>query len=214
MKKHITILFISLLSISVYAQEMWGTANSNYSGTMGTFLNPSTIVDAPYKYEIHFWGGNFFAGNNFVYIPSDKKVISRSFAGDFGNEKLVYDAGKDKKYDAYMKSMIIGPSFISNKGNSAWGFHTAVRNEWSATNIPYHFSKMMFEKFDYNTLWNQNFSSDPFSTAMLSWGEIGGTYGRVFMNTEKEFGITLTPLRQSFEETFTDPRYSEVVIDR
>ena len=34
------------------------------------------------------------------------------------------------------------------------------------------------------------------------------------VDTEKEFGIKLTPLEQAFQETFTDERYSHIVIKR
>ncbi|MBK7851504.1 MAG: hypothetical protein IPJ66_10310 [Bacteroidetes bacterium] len=38
---------------------MWGISNSNYSGNMGIFLNPATIVGAPYKYEFNIIAGDF-----------------------------------------------------------------------------------------------------------------------------------------------------------
>ncbi len=42
------------------------------------------------------------------------------------------------------------------------------------------------------------------------------TNGEYFtgVDTEKEFGITLTPLEQAFQETFTDERYSHILIKR
>ncbi|MBK8363876.1 MAG: hypothetical protein IPL24_09375 [Bacteroidetes bacterium] len=58
MKKIILSLLIFISQFS-YGQEMWGISNSNYSGNMGIFLNPSEIVGAPYKYEINLIAGDF-----------------------------------------------------------------------------------------------------------------------------------------------------------
>lgn len=52
----------------------------------------------------------------------------------------------------------------------------------------------------------------PFTTSQLKALTIGDYFEGV--DTQAEFGITLTPLQQAMEETFTDPRYAEVLIDR
>lgn len=51
----------------------------------------------------------------------------------------------------------------------------------------------------------------PFTTSQLKALTIGDYFQGV--DTQKEFGITLTPLNQAMEETFTDSRYAEVLID-
>src|SRR5258706_15330827 len=79
----LTILFCFTISLTVNAQEMWGISNSNYAGNMGIFLNPSTIVAAPYKYDFNFFTLNVFAENSFVYVPSKYKVIPTAIEGDY-----------------------------------------------------------------------------------------------------------------------------------
>ena len=74
MKKIILSLCI-LISHFSYGQEMWGISNSNYSGNMGIFLNPSTIVGAPYKYEINIIAGDFFAENSYIYFPKEENIL-------------------------------------------------------------------------------------------------------------------------------------------
>lgn len=51
----------------------------------------------------------------------------------------------------------------------------------------------------------------PFTTSQLKALTIGDYFQGV--NTQQEFGIALTPLKQAMEETFTDSRYAEVLID-
>ena len=52
----------------------------------------------------------------------------------------------------------------------------------------------------------------PFTASQLGALTIGDYFTGV--DTEKEFGITLTPLEQAFQETFNDERYSRIVIKR
>ena len=78
-------IFLSLLILIThfsYGQEMWGISNSNYSGNMGIFLNPSTIVGAPYKYEINIVAADFFAENSYIYFPQDKHIVWNSITGN------------------------------------------------------------------------------------------------------------------------------------
>lgn len=55
-------------------------------------------------------------------------------------------------------------------------------------------------------------SKPPFTTHQLKALTAGDYFDGE--DTEKTFGITLTPLQKSFEETFADPTYSHIVIGR
>jgi nucleoside-diphosphate-sugar epimerase len=57
------------------------------------------------------------------------------------------------------------------------------------------------------------FSKTPPFTASQLGALTNGDYF-TGVDTEKEFGITLTPLEQAFQETFNDERYSDIVIKR
>jgi nucleoside-diphosphate-sugar epimerase len=72
--------------------------------------------------------------------------------------------------------------------------------------IPYHLFDILLKIY---ALFDRH---PPFTSSQLHALTVGDYFQGV--NTQEEFGITLTPLQQAFEETFTDPRYSEVVIDR
>ena len=52
----------------------------------------------------------------------------------------------------------------------------------------------------------------PFTRSQLYALTVGDYFKGV--DTQREFGIKLTPVKKAFEETFADPRYSEVVIER
>ncbi len=182
------LLFFLLMVKAASAQEMLGISNSNYSGNMGIFLNPSTIVDAPYKYEFNLIAGDFFAQNTYMYSPTDRKIISRSLFGTVPNEINWFDNYNGATQKGFAHTLIIGPSYINDsKGTEAWGFHTAYRNEVSALDVPASLAKYVYQKYNYAPFNNQTFNSNPFSAAWLSFVELGGTYGKVYMETEKDF---------------------------
>ena len=195
----------------MHAQEMWGISSSNYSGTTGVLLNPSSIVGAPYKYTINILSGDHYFQNSYFYIPSDNKVVASTLRGEWSNATVKYDALHTTPQSGFFHTLTIGPSFYLNNGQSAWGFHTAYRNEISALDVPYTIVKMVSEKFDYAPYLNQDFHSDPFSIAMLSWGEVGVTYGKVLLTAEKDYikwGATVNALA-GFDGAYLDVRKLE-----
>src|SRR5882724_3538311 len=106
------LFFFYFIAIAASAQEMWGISNSNYSGNMGIFLNPSTIVGAPYKYELFLVGADLFGQNSYMYSPSDRKIITRSIFGTAPNETNWFDNYKGATQNGYAHTLIIGPSYI------------------------------------------------------------------------------------------------------
>lgn len=170
-----------------YGQEMWGISNSNYSGNMGIFLNPSTIVGAPYKYEINLIAGDFFAENTYIYYPQDKHIVWRGLTGNAGPGREYSFRSGLGTYNGFGHVLIIGPSYIKNNGDWAWGLHSAFRNETSVLDVPEYLATSFYNNFHDPRTFGLRFNSTPFSFASASWLELGGTYGRVFMETEKDY---------------------------
>ena len=181
------IIIFFLFSTRVSAQEMWGISNSNFSGNMGIQLNPSTIVAAPYKYELHYFSMDLFAQNNYIFLPAKANVIANGITGKLGSEKNFYDLFRDDPQSGFGHVDVIGPSFIYNNGHRAWGIHTAFRNELSALDVPTPVAKYIYEKYRFKPFVNKSFSSNPFSVAYMSWAELGGTYGKVLIEKERDF---------------------------
>src|SRR5205823_2301000 len=57
----------------------------------------------------------------------------------------------------------------------------------SAQKVPTPVSKYIYENYKYAPFVNQSFSAPAFRTAALSWYELGGTYGKVFYETEVHY---------------------------
>ncbi|HNS12132.1 MAG TPA: DUF5723 family protein [Bacteroidia bacterium] len=188
MKKIIILVFIFNFSgRTSLAQEMWGISNSNYAGNMGIFLNPSTIVAAPYKYDINLIALDVFAQNNYIYIPKREGILVNALFGNIGNEKIARDDFRGKRTKAFGHLLLIGPSYIRSKEQTGWGIHSAYRNEFSVLKAPAELSKMVYEEYNYQPAFGQRYRSDGFSAAWLGWLEVGGTYGKVFRESEKHY---------------------------
>ncbi len=153
---------------------------------MGIFLNPSTIVAAPYKYEFNFLAFDAFAENSYIYIPSISNA-SRPTATGEGKEVNFIDNYNGKLQYGFGHALVIGPSVVRNLENQAWGIHTAYRNEMSVIDVPSGLAKFIYEKYQFEPLYNQSFTGGPFAATWLSWGEIGGTYGKILIERQQDF---------------------------
>lgn len=189
--------YLMLISLSSFGQETWGISNSNFAGNMGIFLNPSSIVMAPYKQELNLLAGDIFADNNYLFLKKRSRFIIKSVTGEtISSERFgdYYTRAPEKR--GYISSYVMGPSYIKNKGKNAWGVHIAIRNAMSATGVPYHLAKFIYEGFDYLPQHGINYSSGPYKSASVGWLEVGGTYARVILKTDHDkhvlkAGITL-----------------------
>ena len=90
----------TVLIINAQGQEMWGINNSNYAGNLGIALNPSSIVGAPYKYDINIMTMDIFLQNNLAYIPASDKLVYRTFSGSSDAPTVVVDDYTDNKKSA------------------------------------------------------------------------------------------------------------------
>ncbi len=181
-KIKISFLFV-LLTISSFAQEMWGISNSNFSGHMGLFLNPTIVVGAPFKYEINLIAADQFADNTILYKPVDQKIFTEDYTGGLEQGKKYYTNGSGTQ-NGFSHTLVIGPSYIYNKTSYAWGIHSAYRSGLSTLNISPELATMLSNNFNSPEIYGTEYSTEPFSSAYASWFEIGGTYGKVFREDE------------------------------
>jgi hypothetical protein len=182
MRSKLILIFI-LYTLHLNAQEMWGISNSNFAGHMGLFLNPSTIVGAPYQYEINLIAADQFVDNTILYKPVNQKFLSEDYTGKLQQGEKYYVNGKGVQ-NGFSHTLVIGPSYIHNKTSWAWSLHSAYRSELSTINISPELALMLSENFRTPELYGTTYSTKPFSSTYASWFEAGGTYGKVFREDE------------------------------
>lgn len=176
------------LSYSSRAQEMWGAAHSNYAGQMGIDLNPASIVDAPYKWELHFLSMDAAAVNNYMFLQRNSRLIRNGVQGESVEQDKFTDryTQRPDKY-GYGSVFLKYPAFIWS--STKWGaaFHVSTRAELSASNIPYHLAKYFKEGFDYDLQQNTNYSVKNAKAAFAAWHEIGVTFGHELHNSKEHY---------------------------
>jgi hypothetical protein len=182
-----TLLIVCLFTVHVSAQEMWGTANSNYAGNMGIHLNPSTIVGAPYKYELHYISMDFFAENSYLYVPLEQNAIMKGISGNAERGKAFFDIYDNTLQSGFGHVLLNGPAFIKNNGNDAFAFRMTLRNEISAINVPSPVAKYIYEEYKYEPFVGSRFVTPSFSAAYMTWAELGGTYGKAIIERQRDF---------------------------
>ena len=91
------------------AQERVGLANSNYAGTTGMPLNPSSMVDSKAWLDFNLVGADAFAWNNFVYLSKNDFYFFRDVPSGNIPAPLYKMNGKEKH--GVVNLRVDGPSF-------------------------------------------------------------------------------------------------------
>ena len=197
----IILLLMNFFNTSVsFSQELWGYANSNYSGMMGLHLNPAKIVGVPYEWEVNLIGADVFYDNNYIYLPKLSDVSTKTTVDENGKPTnttnlVVYESGGDKH--AYVKGQIIGPGFIMNKNKYAWAINSGIRVVASANSIPDALADAFYTKFDYDPLHKVVFKDMKVHSAGIAVANIGFTFAKPFLERNTHwlaYGITVNGL--------------------
>jgi hypothetical protein len=195
-------IFLSIV-IFVKAQEMWGVTASNYSGSTGVLINPTSISISKLYQDVNIMAFDIFLENNYAYIPQKDYslfglISGKSTLPKYGPDGLPFDhyTTKNNKF-VYSSQVIKGPSYMVAIGRSAFAFHTGARMLTSAYDIPLEIANFGYYGLKYKPQHNTNYNSSNFGSTALSLGEIGLTYAYDFRKISMESwtaGITVNRL--------------------
>jgi hypothetical protein len=196
------VIFLSL-AILIKAQEMWGITTSNYAGSTGVLLNPSSIATSKLYMDINIATADIFFENNYGYIHQNDYALFNLINNNpafpkYGPDEMPFDHywGKNDKY-IYSSEMVKGPSFMIAKGLHAFAFHTGARALTSAYGIPHDIANFGYYGLDYSPQHNKNYTSSNFGSTAIVMGEIGLSYAYSFRKMSMEdwsAGITVKRL--------------------
>lgn len=193
---------------------MWGISNSNFAGNMGLFINPSSIVGAPYRNEFNILAGDIYAENTYWYYPARTRIVPRSIFGTLPEGKLYRNDNSLATQKGFGHLLLIGPSYIANRESFAWGIHTAFRSEVSVINAPNNLVYAFYNDFNTADIFGIRNRADRFGSAGASWFELGGTYGKVYLENQDHYvkwGATLNGLI-GFHQYYLDMRELEYTV--
>ena len=186
MKKVVIIIFL-LSSFSIaHSQEMLGIVNSNYAGSNGAMINPSSIVNSKLFMDINLLSGDIFVQNNFLHIHANDYHLRNYLQKEpifpkYGKDNQSFDRYRDEKMrHAFTNIRLNGPSAMVVYNNHAFAIHTAARTIISVNRMPFEIANFTYEGLNFPPQFNINYLDDDFRFGTMAWGEIGLTYANIF----------------------------------
>jgi outer membrane protein OmpA-like peptidoglycan-associated protein len=182
------------------AQEQLGWMNDNYAGVNGIDLQPASIVDSRFKFDMSILHFNASFTNNYVGIRrnfiSDKGWDTD---GDFKNLfltdryplpryddpqdslKNIYDGKKPEDVNIYMNiqsSLPILNFMVTINSKNSFALTTKSRTMFNLDNMSPELARLAYSELGDRSLWQTRLSNENLNINAMSWGEVGVTYGR------------------------------------
>ena len=189
----VTILLICTLN-TLWAQSFLGINNGNYAGVTGVMLQPASIVDSRYKFDINLISSSVNYSNNYFLV--DRSVIlkfNKNNFSDYQSFKANYlsvrslSAG-EKVFLNINNRTQVPLSFMATLGKkSAMAVNIQSRSKIQGRGITGDLASMAYNGFYYPPLNNTSINASGISIESLNWVEVGLTYGRVLYSSNKHF---------------------------
>ena len=199
----ILLLVFTLTFTSLNAQNYLGIYGSNYSGVMGTDIQPASFVDSRFVVDINLASFNFGAWTNALSFDTKdmpkwwtKSFLDSNYSAWMDPDSTFFDRYITRNYGPDTKKTI---GFYNNiqvdvlnfmfhiKPTIAIGAAVKFR---SITNIDDVDPKLAFlgeNSLDYPALWNQQFNEELVNLNHLSWMEYGFIYSQVLKDGGEHF---------------------------
>jgi outer membrane protein OmpA-like peptidoglycan-associated protein len=213
-------LFISLLLILLisskkesFCQEYMPFAQSSYAGVSGIMLQPASIADSRYQFDMVLFGGNLQATNNYLALKREGFYKFSNYGDSlFWDENLVWHQNNKNKF-GYLSTGIMLPSFMVNiSENAAFAFTTTSRSIVNFDNVTEDLATLIAEDFDYDDLIGKQISNKDLNIRSQFWTEFALTYAQIIpLETSNHFlkgGLTLKYLQGTAAGYLSSPDFN------
>ncbi|MFC2111015.1 DUF5723 family protein, partial [Bacteroidota bacterium] len=170
------------------SQDFLPFLNDNYAGITGINLNPALIADSRLKVDVTVFGFSTNFTNNYLKIKRNavsdlfSDNIDEQFISAYLSENL---NGKNK--NMIMTNQIQGMSFmVSLSEKQSVGLSIRGRNVINLDRIDEGIAKIIYEDFDHNPFFTQEYKTKDMSFQQNAWAEVGLTYARVILDSDNE----------------------------
>ena len=204
-------IYINIIVTAIYifiagnssAQELIGVTLSNYRGTTGLMLNPAGMTSNKTYIDINIATTNVFFHNNYLYIPKEDFAIWNLFKKDYifptygKHNRNVEQYNNQNIKKGTINIRALGPSFMMQIGDHAFGITTGVRYLMTGANIPWDVAEFGYNGIEHIPLHNIEFNDDNFDFNTNAWMEIGISYAYdVYKSYNQQFtaGISVKKL--------------------
>lgn len=187
-------LLLSFFFHKAFSQDFLGLSTGNYSGITGVSLQPASIVDSRFKFDLNLFSTGVNYSNNYFLL--DKNVLLKfnknkfddyeSFKKQYLSEATL--ATGEKVFFNISNRTQLPLSFMATTGKkSAIALNMQFRTMVQGRGISQDFANLAFNNFYHPPLNNTSIDASGISVNSLSWAEAGLTYGRVLFSSDKHF---------------------------
>jgi hypothetical protein len=188
--KYYLLLAALLATTNLVAQHYSAMHGSNYAGSLGVYNNPSSIVNAPFKWDVTLFGFQYQTITNAVRGPNFPFNLSPSSEYDAAN-------GNYKRFaDVNLNLRLLNTRISLNEGSAAaFGINLRSNTLLNTSQLNYNDSVFGPRTFLFYNEANGQLDIKGVSSA---WMEFYLAYARTLWNTETEkfnAGATIKILR-------------------
>lgn len=194
MKKFYSVAVFFFLFFQSYSQDFLGISTGNFSGVSGVMLQPASIVDSRYKFDLNLFSTSFNYSNNYYLVNRDAilKFNKNSFS-DYQTFKTRYlseaslPAGERVFFNITNRTQMPLSMMVTTGKKSAIALNIQSRSMIQGRGITQELARMAYNGFYSPALNNNTIDASGFNMKALNWGEVGLTYGRVLYSSDKHF---------------------------
>ncbi|MBR7176041.1 MAG: hypothetical protein IKD32_01905, partial [Bacteroidales bacterium] len=189
--KHIftKLIFTSIIILNVTivkAQDFLPFVNDNYAGVTGVHINPASIADSRYKFDMTLMGLSVNVYNNYLYGNRDYLLDYRNIS-DYDVKSqilgLLPQNGKDKYVYQDLRLDIMN-FMVTINPRIAIGFTAGVRQYLNVDNLNEDFVNMFYNLDETPIPFNERFTSSDIRVTSSVWSEYGLTLAGVLLKTD------------------------------
>ena len=199
---------IILSTTLVSAQNYLGIPTSNYSGVMGTDLNPASFVDGRFKVDINLASLSFNAWQNAMTFDTRDmpKWWVKSFSENINGSNpyndwiqpestfmdryitRTYDANSANTLGLYNNIQLDVLNFMFHVNRKiAVGAAVKLRSITNLDDVDPKLALLSEEDYDIPSLWNTRFNEELLDLNHMTWAEYGLIYSQVLKDDGEHF---------------------------
>ena len=189
--KHIftKLIFTTIIILNVTivkAQDFLPFVNDNYAGVTGVHINPASIADSRYKFDMTLMGLSVNVYNNYLYGNRDYLLDYRNIS-DYDVKSqilgLLPQNGKDKYVYQDLRLDIMN-FMVTINPRIAIGFTAGVRQYLNVDNLNEDFVNMFYNLDETPIPFNERFIGSDIRVTSSVWSEYGLTLAGVLLKTD------------------------------
>ncbi|MDO9257978.1 MAG: DUF5723 family protein [Bacteroidales bacterium] len=181
-------LFLILFTLQANAQSFLPFASSNYAGITGVQMQPASIADSRYKFDLALFSSDISIYNTFYgidpYVLSHPKEFETL---DFNGPYVTRNLDGADKTGIFSAKQDIFSFMITLSKKDAIAFTPSIRTIVNIDNMTESLVKLIDGLDQETSLWDIQLKNENLNAQVNSWVEYGFTYARVVLDKEKHF---------------------------